>query len=127
MRRRWLTVVAVIALAAGFASEGATSPAADSTVAAGEPMPPPGGSLPDTGSTVPVTSPGSGVNALTPGSGEPIVVGGGLLPRAVVDAVVRRGGELVDSSVWDARFETLAGVLTGGGVHDEVDGVVGVS
>lgn len=106
MRRRWLAVAAVAAAATGCTAQGTTPLAADSTVATSLPVPAPGVSTPKAGTTVPLTSPESDGNTLTPGLGAPIAVDGGPLPRAVVDAFARRGGELVNSSVWDARFET---------------------
>lgn len=107
MRRRWLAIVAAATVAAGCTAEGAQPVTTESTGAASEPTLAAEVSTPHTATTVPLTSSESNGNALTPGPGSPIVVDGGLLPRAVIDAVGRRGGELADPSVWDARFETF--------------------
>ena len=107
MRRRWLAMAAVAALmTAGCTAQGTLSQSADSSVATSVPVPTPVVSTPATFTTVPLTSSDPVGATLTPGPGSPIVVEGGPLARAVVDAILRRGGETLDSSAWDARFET---------------------
>ena len=107
MRRRWLAIVAAATVAAGCTAEGAQPVTTESTGAASVPTRAADVSAPDAATAVPLTSSESSGNALTPGPGSPIVVDGGFLPRAVIDAVGRHGGELADQSVWDARFETF--------------------
>lgn len=106
MRRRWLPIAVAALMTPGCTSQDTRPPSADSPVATAVPVSAPGVSMPATYPTVPLSSAGPAATSLTPGPGSPIVVEGGPLARAVVDTILRRGGELVDSSVWDARFET---------------------
>ncbi len=105
MRRRWLAIAAVVAAAAGCTTQEARQRSADATDAGSVPVASPVAST-AAHTTVPAAPADPLGNTLTPGHGAPIAVEGGPLPRAVIDGVSRQGGELVDSSVWDARFET---------------------
>lgn len=68
-------------------------------------------------SVVTGTDPGSGGVALVAGAGQSVAVSGGSLPTDVVDAVTSGGGELIDTSSWDARYETFGlPRITGSGV-----------
>ena len=106
MRRRWLAIITTAAAATGCTAEGTGPQPAASTVVTPMQVPSPPVSKPATYPTVPLSSADPVATSLTPGPGSPIVVEGGPLARAVVDAILRRGGETVDSSAWDARFET---------------------
>ena len=106
MRRRWLAIITTAAAATGCTAEGTRPQPAASTVVAPMQVPSPPVSRPAIDTTLPLSSADPVATTLTPGHGSPIVVDGGPLPRAVADAVSRRGGEIVDSSAWDARFET---------------------
>ena len=107
MLRRWLAITATVAAAAtGCTAQSPRPQPTDSTVATSVPAPTPGVSVPATYPTVPPSSADPVATSLTPGPGSAIVVEGGPLARPVVDAILRRGGETVDSSAWDARFET---------------------
>ena len=102
MRRRWFALVAVAASSTACTSQDTSPSSTDSTVASASSTVVTLG----TQTSVLAGSSDSAGTSLTPEPGGLVVVDGGLLPRAVVDAITRRGGELVDSSVWDARFET---------------------
>lgn len=106
MRRRWLAIITTAAAATGCTAEGTRPQPAASTVVTPMQVPSPPVSKPAIDTTLPLAWADPVGTTLTPGPGVPIAVDGGPLPRAVGDAVSRRGGEIVDSSVWDARFET---------------------
>ena len=64
-----------------------------------------------------VTIPGSATVPLVAGAGQSVAVSGGSLPTDLVDAVTSGGGELIDTSSWDARYETFGlPRITGAGV-----------
>ena len=44
---------------------------------------------------------------LPAGPGQEVTVSGGLLPATVTSAITSRGGELADTSSWDARYESF--------------------
>ncbi len=55
---------------------------------------------------------------LTPGPGPSFEVSGGKLPQVVITGITSHGGELADTSSWDARFETYGlPRVTGPGVQ----------
>ena len=106
MRRRWLAIITTAAAATGCTAQGTRPQPAASTVGTPMQVPSPPVPKPAIDTTLPLSSAEPVATTLTPGHGSPIAVDGGPLPRAVADAILRRGGETVDSSAWDARFET---------------------
>ena len=103
MRRRWLAIAFAVSMATACTTQDTRPPSAGS---AASPASAPAVTTADTDTTVPAAPAGSPGKTLSAGPGASIVVDGGPLPRAVVDAVSRSGGDLVDTSVWDAQFET---------------------
>ena len=103
MRPRWLAIVFAASTATACTTQDTRPPSAGSAAA---PASAPAVTTADIDPTVPPAPADSLGNTLSDGPGASIVVDGGPLPRAVVDAVSRRGGDLVDTAVWDARFET---------------------